>query len=108
MLVIDITASRNHRISTVGVVRTYPLGDVEDTQMCVYEFGRVYKGKIKRPMGEIEHVYGDGAEKLAARVMIEVSKSDISAIHEQNYERLIDILEIENKVYTGRKIDNGE
>ena len=91
MLVIDISINRKHKISTIGAVRIDPKSEVGDSDLCTYEYGRVYDGKIKRPMGITTHIYGDGAEILAAKVLGLVSESDITALHEHNLERLIDI-----------------
>jgi len=104
MLVIDVSINRKHKISTVGATRVSPKGKVEDDTVCTYEIGRVFDGKIKRVIGTVEHTYGDGAEVLAAKMMLKVSECDISAIHEQNFERLTSILETQGIQTGDRKI----
>lgn len=92
MLVVDISLNRGRIVSSIGAVRTNPKGRVDDDTLCTYEVGRIYKGKIPRPAGTIEHLYGDKAEVLAAKALALIAEHNVSATEEDNYDRLIHIV----------------
>jgi hypothetical protein len=96
MLVVDISINRKRHVSSVGATRISPVDNIDNDTICKYKVGRIFDGKIKRPIGEVEHRYGDGAEVLAFKILELVSLSGISAIEEENYERLLSIHEQEN------------
>lgn len=90
MLVIDISINRERHIATVGAVRVKPSkGKVDNDTMCTYSVGRVYEGVIKREAGQVEHLYGDGAEELALKAIECINNSDLTTIEEDNLERLL-------------------
>ena len=92
MLVVDISINREKHVSTIGAVRISPDKDyVENDTICTYRIGRVYDNKIPRPFGTIEHRYGDGAESLAAKIVAKMEDAELSAIEEDNFERLLSI-----------------
>jgi len=96
MLVIDISINRERHITTVGVRRLSPNRDtVDGLEECTYEVGRVYEGKIKRPVGEITHIYGDGAEVLASKALTFILETGGSALEEDNFERLLRFAELD-------------
>jgi hypothetical protein len=89
MLVIDISVSREHIVTSIGAQRTSPMSVSSDDTVCTYKVGRVFDGKIKRPLGSVEHRYGDGAEALAEKAIAIVRNHKSTAQQEESYERLI-------------------
>ncbi len=97
MLVIDISINRKHHVTSIGAVRIEPKTDPENDTVCKYKVGRIYEGKIRRELGTVEHVYGDGAEELARKSIALVLRSGVTAIEEDNLERLLKIAERDTK-----------
>jgi hypothetical protein len=93
VIVVDISINRVKHISSIGAVRINPKTDVDNNTICTYKVGRIYDGKIKREIGTVEHMYGDGAEVLAGKIVAMVSSSPTSAFEEDNLERLLKIAE---------------
>ncbi len=90
MLVIDISTNRENHIVSIGAIRINPTKcNVADDVLCTYEVGRIYEGKIPRPVGEIEHIHGEGAEVLAAKAISKVTDSGGSTLEEDNLQRLL-------------------
>ena len=97
MLVVDISINREHTIVSLGAQRISPdKGKIEEDTECTYQIGRLYKGRIKRPMGEIVHRYGDGAESLAGKAIATMLDDSITSLQEDNLERLLSLVELDN------------
>lgn len=90
MLVIDISVNREVMVSSIGAQRiSHTESRPGDDDLCRYKVGRVFEGKIRRPVGEVLHRYGDGAEVLAKLAIEKVVRdSDMSALEESNFEIL--------------------
>ena len=91
MLVIDISINRRTVVSSIGAVRMSPEGDVDEDTICEYYIGRIFDGKIKRPIGIIQHRYGDGAEVLAEKVLSVSNNHIMTSSEESRLESLIQI-----------------
>jgi hypothetical protein len=89
MLVIDISINRKIPITSIGARRISPKGDVDDDEICEYEVGRIFDGRIKRPLGKLKHRYGDGAEALAEKAIGIVKNHSSTSEQEEAYEKLI-------------------
>jgi len=90
MLVVTISINGRTVVSRIGARRISHLDErPSDDSVCKYEVGRIFDGRIKRPIGTVEHVYGDGAEVLA-KLAVEkvVDDGDLSALEETNFEML--------------------
>ena len=94
MLVIDISINGRKEIVRIGAVRIFPSNVDEDT-ICTYEVGRIYDGRIKRPLGTLEHRYGDMAEVLAEKALSLVNKSSTTSSQEDVLE-LVERLAVNN------------
>ena len=96
MLIVDISFNRTRHISSIGAEKIRAEKNNENDTICTYRVGRVYDGKIKREIGMLKHRFEDGDEVLAGKIIDMATSFSMSALEEDNLERLLNIAKINN------------